>query len=192
MNRDNSMEPVEASPIPRVLPVLIVDGTDAASQPASEISFQPSEHRLSGRRFLCPQPAMAADNLAEIGSQADTPSNPFNFQTQVISTSPIKSVRCSPVPSITETPSPRSSKPLACTADSSPRTLANAGGTATSTVAFLHSTRYFRSLRRDHLPFFLHLCLFLPSRRLGRVRKRINALGSTGAFATLPLPFSFS
>lgn len=89
------MEPTKASSAPQPPPILIVDDTDASARPppdrlAHEASFLSSS---PGSSFLSPSFAMPADGDVGEATSAPAAPNPFNFQTQVISTSPVKSVR---------------------------------------------------------------------------------------------------
>ncbi|KAM3525539.1 hypothetical protein MY4038_007254 [Beauveria bassiana] len=75
------------------LPELVVDDTSASHTERSTKQYssvlQPS--MLSPDSAVLSKSTMAADGAAQQPSGQSTPTNPFNFQTQVISTSPIKS-----------------------------------------------------------------------------------------------------
>lgn len=72
-------------------PIFIVDDTDCGAGVGRDQSLRPLEARL-----LSPSYTMASESDSAENTAANTPHNPFNFQTQVISTSPVKSVRLDP------------------------------------------------------------------------------------------------
>lgn len=67
-------------------PIFIVDDTDCGAGVGRDQSLRPLEARL-----LSPSYTMASESDSAENTAANTPHNPFNFQTQVISTSPVKS-----------------------------------------------------------------------------------------------------
>ena len=85
------------------LPELVVNdtGTNNADRPTKRCSPAIEPSMLSPNSALLPKPTMAADGTTDHPpSGQSTPTNPFNFQTQVISTSPVKSVGITPALSL--------------------------------------------------------------------------------------------
>ncbi|KJZ75518.1 hypothetical protein HIM_04981 [Hirsutella minnesotensis 3608] len=89
------MEPLNCSPAARIPPTLIVDDIDEFEQPSAAQAAQESllftpaaANQLSSRL----SPVMSSDGEASEAASAAAIPNPFNFKTQVISASPIKSV----------------------------------------------------------------------------------------------------
>lgn len=90
------MEPVDAASVAPPPPTLIIDEADA---PATLAARRPAHEQLpldyTKSSLLSPSSAMSSDGDT---AEAPEPPNPFNFQTQTISASPVKPVRCLGVP----------------------------------------------------------------------------------------------
>lgn len=88
--------PPVSSPDPPPPPTFIVDDADAPFRSSQRLAVSPA--RDSGRPLAssASSPFLAlpgmSDDAEPVGSTGDGVPNPFNFQTQVISTSPVKSV----------------------------------------------------------------------------------------------------
>lgn len=76
-------------------PTVLVDDTDSGSAGEPDNQTRQLESRL-----LAPSAAMTSETQPVDITSTGVPHNPFNFQTQVISTSPVKSVSrasCAPI-----------------------------------------------------------------------------------------------
>lgn len=173
------MEPVcptlqlPSSPRATPPPTVVVEDNDLVGlDPFQEAS----SHSAPRSNFLAPPSAMSADEDVGEGSSAPSAAapSPFNFQTQVISTAPVKSVRAQHI---------LSSEPLSLTHRH--RTLDSAAAIGTSIVAYRHSIKSSRNRLPDHRPFYPHRYPSRQSEKPGRVCKRTSAPDFTGAYVTL-------
>lgn len=162
---DNGHDPSTASP-PRL-----------ASTPQGSSLLAPASLKPG---LLRPDAAvMAEDDLHSAGGST-TPS-PFNFQTQVISTSPVKSVCPKTLQSYA---CPSYSQVVNCPLTMAPyRTSASAAGIDINTVPFLPSIKYSKSRRSDRLQSYPPPSLCLQFERHGRACPVTSVSGSTGACA---------
>lgn len=96
------MDSFNRDPLYTSLPELVVDDTDTNNADRSTKRYYPAKEpsMLSPNSALLSKPTMVVDGAADHPSGQSTPTNPFNFQTQVISTSPVKSVGITPALSI--------------------------------------------------------------------------------------------
>lgn len=78
----------QSRPRAGALPTLVFDDVDSGAEEGRELSLRD----LEARRLLSPSYIMASESDPAESLATNAPHNPFNFQTQVISTSPVKSV----------------------------------------------------------------------------------------------------
>lgn len=83
------MDPRKHQPASPPPPTVVIDDTDEFPPSTGDASLT-----SSGPGFLSPAVTMPGEASTVDAAQGPPAPNPFSFQTQVISTSPVKSVRC--------------------------------------------------------------------------------------------------
>lgn len=131
-------------------------------------------------------PIMSSDD-GPAGPAAPALKNPFNFQTQIISTSPVKSVRRETIESSDALRAPCSFAQLTPS-----RASVSVAVIATNTARSARNITSSKSPRRGHHLSSPPPSRSPPSKKLGRACNATSARGSTGAAVMPPSPYTSS